>query len=287
MTKFRALFATIRLYKKIILFLAYFILALIFRENPEEILATADMTNYCYIPTTITTSAPPNVMIMLSIETPMQGAAHPPIICTGNPRTSYGCTFASCSYTVSGKRVDNCYDNNKTYYGYFDPNKCYNYVGGGTGGRFEPVGQATNHQCSGSWSGNFLNWATTMAVDAFRKAMTGGNRAVDSTGNTQLLGARQTLPPGDDWFPIKRIDSADLYTPYTGTIYLIRYANGFVVCKDTNDDGLPDCGVDQSEVEKISFQQSQINGVATVFLKLVIKVQIVEAVLHAEPLEEL
>jgi type IV pilus assembly protein PilY1 len=73
--------------------------------------------------------------------------------------------------------------------------------GGGTGASFEPVGPATNHQCSGSWSGNFLNWATTMAVDAFRKAMTGGNRAVDSTGNTQLLGARQTLPPGHDWFP--------------------------------------------------------------------------------------
>jgi Tfp pilus tip-associated adhesin PilY1 len=185
-------------------------------------------------------------MIMLSIETPMQGTAHPPIICTGDPRTSYSCTFASCSYTVSGRRVDNCYDSNKTYYGYFDPNKCYNYVGGGIGGRFEPVGLATNRQCLGSWSGNFLNWATTMAVDAFRKAMTGGNRAIDSTGNTQLLGARQTLPPGHDWFPIKRIDNANFYTPYTGTIYLIRYANGFVVCRDTNNDGLPDCGVGQS-----------------------------------------
>jgi type IV pilus assembly protein PilY1 len=208
--------------------------------------AGANMTDYCYVPPTISASVPPNVMIMLSIETPMQGTAHPPITCTGDPRTSYSCTFASCSYVVSWRRVDNCYDNNKTYYGYFDPNKCYNYVGGGTGGRFEPVGLATNHQCSGSWSGNFLNWATTMAVDAFRKAMTGGNRAVDSTGNTQLLGARQTLSPGHNWFPIKRIDNANLYTPYTGTIYLIRYANGFVVCEDTNNDGLPDCGVGQS-----------------------------------------
>ncbi|MCC6026697.1 MAG: hypothetical protein LM575_06990, partial [Caldimicrobium sp.] len=248
MAEFRAFFATIRLYKKIILFFAYFILALILRENPREILATADMTNYCYSPTTITTSVPPNVMIMLSIETPMQGSAHPPIICTGDPRTSYSCTFASCSYTVSGKRVDNCYNNTKTYYGYFDPNKCYSYVGSGTDARFEPVGPATNHQCSGSWSGNFLNWATTMAVDAFRKAMTGGNRAIDLPGNTQLLGARQTLSPGHNWFPIKRIDNANLYTPYTGTIYLIRYANGFVVCKDTNNDGLPDCGVGQSGI---------------------------------------
>ena len=178
------------------------------------------MSDYCYIPPTVGTSVPPNVMIMLSIETPMQGSAHPPIQCYGDPKTSYSCTFKSCSYVVSEKRVDNCYDNSKKYYGYFDPDKCYTYVGSGVGGRFEPSGSATNHQCSGGWSGNFLNWATTMAVDAFRKAMTGGNRAVDSPGNTQLLGARQTLQPGDDLFPIKRIDNANLYTPYLSLIHI-------------------------------------------------------------------
>ncbi len=61
---------------------------------------SANMTDYCYIPPTISTSVPPNVMIMLSIETPMQSTAHPPITCTGDPRTSYSCTFASCSYAV-------------------------------------------------------------------------------------------------------------------------------------------------------------------------------------------
>jgi hypothetical protein len=89
-----------------------------------------------------------------------------------------------------------------------------------------------------------------MAVDAVRKAMTGGNRAVDSTGYTLLLGARQALPLEQgwvyNWFPVKRIDNANRYTPYTGTIYLIRYANGFVVCRDTNRDGWPDCSVGQS-----------------------------------------
>ncbi|WP_448584505.1 pilus assembly protein [Thermocrinis sp.] len=209
---------------------------------------SANMADYCYVPPAIGTSVPPNVMIMLSIETPMQGSAHPPIQCSGDPRTSYSCGFKPppYSYVVSGRIVDNNYDNSKEYYGYFDPNKCYIYVGGGTGGRFEPYGPAVNHQCSGKWSGNFLNWATMMAVDAFRKAMTGGNRAVDSPGSTQLLGARQTLDAGHPWFPIKRIDNANLYTPYSGTIYLIRYANGFVVCRDTNNDGLPDCGVGES-----------------------------------------
>ncbi len=77
---------------------------------------SANMTDYCYVPPTVSASVPPNVMIMLSIETPMQGSAHPPVICTGGPRISYGCTLASCSYTVSGRRVYNCYDNNRTYY---------------------------------------------------------------------------------------------------------------------------------------------------------------------------
>jgi len=66
---------------------------------------SANMTDYCYIPPTASTSVPPNVMIMLSIETPMQGTAHPPIVCTGDPRTSYSCTFASCSYVVNWRRV--------------------------------------------------------------------------------------------------------------------------------------------------------------------------------------
>ncbi|MDW8136516.1 MAG: PilC/PilY family type IV pilus protein [Thermodesulfobacterium sp.] len=197
------------------------------------------MSDYCYVPPIAGTGVPPNVMLMLSIETPMQGAAHPDVSCTGDPRTSYSCNPAPCRSTSGGYHVSNCYDNTKTYYGYFDPNKCYEY----RSNRFEPSEYTPNHQCSGKWSGNFLNWATMMAVDAFRKAMTGGNRNIDSSGNTQLLGARQTLSPGHSWFPIKRIDNAQNYTPYTGTIYLIRYANGFVVCRDTNNDNIPDCGI--------------------------------------------
>jgi hypothetical protein len=104
-----------------------------------------------------------------------------------------------------------------------------------------------------------------MAVDAFRKAMTGGNRAIDLPGYTQLLGARQTLPPGHPWFPAKRIDNANLYTPYTGTIYLIRYANGFVVCRDTNRDGWPDCGVDQSGIGETLFPTVSGRGAIAAF----------------------
>src|SRR5690606_30318323 len=55
------------------------------------------------------------------------------------------------------------YDPDRTYVGYFDPNKCYAYSYSGTEANrhFYPVGPATKHECSGYWSGNFMNWAAT------------------------------------------------------------------------------------------------------------------------------
>ncbi|QIL78596.1 pilus assembly protein [Diaphorobacter sp. HDW4A] len=94
------------------------------------------------------------------------------------------------------------YDVAKTFLGYFDPDKCYTYVadtsayttvGGvaidatkGDNSYFNPTSKATSHACSGTWSGNFLNWATMSTIDPFRWAMTGGNRVVDEVGNTIL-----------------------------------------------------------------------------------------------------
>jgi type IV pilus assembly protein PilY1 len=172
-------------------------------------------------------------MIMLSIETPMQGAMYPDVTCTGNPATdspAYGCSPSACRTTSGGRNISNCYTNTVTYDGYFNAEKCYTYTGSGSSGRFEVSGNASSHQCSSKWSGNFLNWATMTAMDGFRRTLTGGNRDTDSAGTTILLGARQTLGTGDSWFPEKRIDSAGLYTPFSGTKYLVRHANGFSVC---------------------------------------------------------
>ncbi|MEN3039627.1 MAG: hypothetical protein ABDI07_10880, partial [Candidatus Kryptonium sp.] len=227
------------LLKRFFLGLVLIISSLVFRETQP---LSGGMSDYCYSPPIVGQEVPPNVMIMLSIETPMQGAAHPDISCTGNLTGNYSCNPASCRYTLGGRHVSNCYNNTQKYYGYFDPNKCYTYDH--DNGVFKPVSYTSDHQCyssTGRWSGNFLNWATMMAVDAFRKAMTGGNRIVDNENYTQLLGARQDLSVGHSWFPIKRIDNAHLYTPYSETIYLIRYANGFVVCSNLNN-----CTVDRT-----------------------------------------
>ncbi len=210
--------------------------------------AHANMDDYCKLPPFVHSAAPPNTMIMLSIETPMQGASHPDVTCTGDLQTNYGCSPSACRSTSSGRRISNCYDNSVDYYGFFNPDKCYSYLGSGNSGRFRPSGDTSNHQCSGNWSGNFLNWATTMAVDAFRRAMTGGNRVVDSDTRTLLLGARQTLGVGHSWYPIKMIDTdTNSYIPYSGTRYIVRHANGFSVCSRD------DCTVNESGTGETRF----------------------------------
>ena len=157
--------------------------------------AAALPSTYCAIPPFIASPAPPSVMLMLSVEAPMEGAANPTVTCTGKPSsTSYACSSSGLG----------TYDNAREYYGYFDSGKCYTYSGSGATGLFTPSGAATNHQCPAgtAWSGNMLNWSTTLAVDAFRKAFTGGNRTVDTTSSTILLAAVND----GSWFPVNPID---------------------------------------------------------------------------------
>lgn len=81
-----------------------------------------------------------------------------------------------------------------TYVGYFDPAKCYRYTYNSTTpseSYFAPAGAATNHACTSAsgtplWSGNYLNWSSTQTIDAFRWALTGGPRVVDTTTETVL-----------------------------------------------------------------------------------------------------
>ncbi|MBB6580074.1 type IV pilus assembly protein PilY1 [Comamonas odontotermitis] len=88
------------------------------------------------------------------------------------------------------------YSSTSTYYGYFDPDKCYDYVYdsnpppdgiASSNSYFQPAGKANAaHECSGKWSGNFMNWATMPTIDPFRWALTGGYRSTDIQGMTIL-----------------------------------------------------------------------------------------------------
>ncbi|MDQ2078121.1 pilus assembly protein [Marinimicrobium sp. ABcell2] len=91
---------------------------------------------------------------------------------------------------------DTTYIHDYDYYGYFDSTKCYVYSTDGD--RYQPSndvdesGYCNLGETADEWSGNFLNWATMTRMDAVRKILYGGYRAVDTPGETVL--ERSFLP---------------------------------------------------------------------------------------------
>jgi type IV pilus assembly protein PilY1 len=106
------------------------------------------------------------------------------------------------------------YNNQSTYLGYFDPQKCYVYVPvAGTnptdysGSYFQPAARASaTHGCSSQWSGNFMNWATMQTIDPFRWALSGGYRSVDTTSQTILEKAWGSNQGSQSNFPLRGTD---------------------------------------------------------------------------------
>jgi len=175
-------------------------------------LPSSVMNSNAAVPPSIVNGADPNVMINLSIETPMQGAAyndqddhHNGGPCAGRISSDGGSTFDGT-----------CYFSNKDYLGYFNPRLCYDYAGS----IFVPAGPAAaDHSCGGNWSGSFLNWASMTAIDEFRWALTGGHRSSDTATTTVLERSNMTLPPGHSWFPYKRLNATINVAPSTVTPY--------------------------------------------------------------------
>lgn len=113
------------------------------------------------VPLPVARAGDPNVVLSLSIEAPVEGAA-------------YNATQ---------------YDPGTKYLGYFDPEKCYRYHDHHDEDHryFHPIGpSAANGSCEHAFSGRLLNWATMSSIDIFRHALTGGDRVVDTPADTVL-----------------------------------------------------------------------------------------------------
>ena len=102
------------------------------------------------------------------------------------------------------------YDVNRTYLGYFDPNKCYGYSYNNNepDRHFYPVNWTVDHTCVGLWSGNFMNWAATQTIDPFRSVLTGGYRVRDTATETWLEKARHSGQGGASIFPDRRLPAS-------------------------------------------------------------------------------
>lgn len=125
----------------------------------------------------------PTIALALSVEFPTVGAQY-----VQTPRT-----YDDSSYSFE-----------KEYLGYYDAEGCYTYNNTPTETppsglslqdlkRFDRSNSATDRKCTGeTFSGNFLNWASSSAVDMLRLALSGGDRYIDTPTFTILQ--RAVLP---------------------------------------------------------------------------------------------
>lgn len=133
-----------------------------------------------------TTGDKPALALALSVEYPTVGAQY----------------LSGSSYATE----DATYSSSNEYLGYYNAEMCYTYQNTPTETpatgktiadykRFVISGPATNRACNDAFSGNFLNWASSSAIDMLRIALSGGDRYVDETNLTILQ--RAILPDGD------------------------------------------------------------------------------------------
>lgn len=151
-------------------------------------------------PLFLTDTLPPKVMLVLSKDHEMFKEAYP-----------------DYSDLTGNGAINNTYTDTFEYYGYFDPNTCYDYETDGND-RFEPEEAAVgpnNHYCTDGddWSGNFLNWATMTRMDIVRRVLYGGKRTDDTEQITIL---ERALIPNSAHAFVKIYDGSDLddLTPY-------------------------------------------------------------------------
>lgn len=113
--------------------------------------------------------------------------------------------------TVGAQYLDPVYASKDTYIGYFDAESCYAYVNDANAAlrRFDRIAAATGRRCGGTgFSGNFLNWATSSAIDVLRLGLTGGDRIVDTAALT-ILQRAMLYKVGDGNFAKKILSAAE------------------------------------------------------------------------------
>lgn len=69
------------------------------------------------------------------------------------------------------------------YLGYFGENLCYSLT---SGDHLSATSIAIDKKCAGTWSGDFLNYATMTRMDLMLRTLYGGSRSVDSSTETRL-----------------------------------------------------------------------------------------------------
>jgi type IV pilus assembly protein PilY1 len=153
---------------------------------------SANMTQYCYIPPVAGQQVKPNVLIVMDFSGSMQFPAYLP--CSFSVYSTSGVAQCGTHDPTSPSYSSWRYNPSETYYGYFDPNKCYTYN--------VPLGAfQENNSCNCSnkigtstcISGNLLNWITTTRIDIARLVLTGGRTSPLDPNTLESEGGTYTI----------------------------------------------------------------------------------------------
>ncbi|MBT0665626.1 Ig-like domain-containing protein [Geobacter pelophilus] len=138
----------------------------------------AGMGNFCQVPPfAANTAVKPNVLLMVDNSGSMNEFAY--------KNKGYG-----------DSNYDTSYDSGKTYYGYFDSTKMFQYDT--TSGGFFKINSAAAIDKTSFWSGNFLNWLTMRRTDLVRKVLVGGKISPRSASTANYVLAHDN--PDRDYY---------------------------------------------------------------------------------------
>lgn len=149
---------------------------------------TPAMADYCVTPPFLANYVPPQVLFTL-----------------GKDHKWYYPAYNDASDINNDGKLETGYLHSFDYYGYFDPYKCYSY----SSGVFLPYGitsdkycrasnctsaSGTSLDCSGKFSGNFLNWVSMSRADVVKMVIYGGYRTSDNNGTNYAELSGEYIP---------------------------------------------------------------------------------------------
>ena len=152
--------------------------------------------------------SPPNILAIALSADPLYAAAAGDKPALALDLSVEYPTVGAQYLAAQNSAVDSLYTNGVEYLGYYDAESCYNYnnspsetpasgLSAADYKRFDKAGAASSRMCADAFSGNFLNWATSSAIDMMRMALSGGDRYIDTTTLTVLQ--RAVLPNGSPY----------------------------------------------------------------------------------------
>ena len=171
--------------------------------------ATNNMADYTWMPLFMQKTVPPNILFIVDFSDAMLPAAYGTYPLSYNNAASYSSNYAGANLTGT---VSDTFDSTKTYYGVFDPLRCYTYgnaspkgFGSPAAGPVSKLNNDVSKLCNASgttpstttapWDGNFLNWLAMRKTDVAKQVLIGGFAipAGNTDGTADVLGGESTI----------------------------------------------------------------------------------------------